>query len=60
MLLEEFGVSKQYIGRIETGRIKAPIKYQIYYLKLRNAESDKNIIRFLEEIAKVGGDKNGK
>ena len=56
----KFKVSRQYINRIEMGVIKAPIKYQIYYLKLRNCENDKMIINFLEEITKEEGVKNGR
>lgn len=47
---DEFNVSKQYIHSIEMGKYIMPIKYQIYYLSLRNSDEDKIIIEYLKEL----------
>lgn len=47
-IANNFNVSKQYIHKIENG--KMPINYQIYYLSLRNTEYDKTIIKHLKEL----------
>lgn len=47
---DEFNVSKQYIHSIEMGKYTMPIKYQIYYLSLRNSDEDKIIIEYLKEL----------
>ena len=49
---DEFNVSKQYIHKIEMGEYMMPIKYQIYYLSLRNSDEDKIIINYLKELEK--------
>ena len=49
-IANEFGVSTQYVQKIECGEANMPIKYQIYYLSLRNEESDKKIIEYLKEL----------
>lgn len=48
-IADEFGCSISYIHKIESGKGKMPVKYQIYYLKLRNTEEDKIIINYLEK-----------
>ena len=48
----EFKVSRQYISAIENGKYIMPIKYQIYYLSLRNTDEDKIIIEYLKELLK--------
>lgn len=48
----EFNVSRQYISEIESGKYMMPIKYQIYYLSLRNTDEDKIIIEYLKELLK--------
>lgn len=47
---EKFNVSRQYIHKIECGETRMPPKYQIYYLSLRNEDSDKIIIEYLKEF----------
>lgn len=49
-IANEFKVSRQYIHQIETGRYMMPIKYQIYYLSLRDSDEDKIIIEYLKEF----------
>lgn len=44
----DFGCSVSYIHKIESGKDKMPVKFQIYYLKMRNAEEDKIVIEYLE------------
>lgn len=51
-IADEFGVSRQYICKIESGKDKMPINFQIYYLKLRNSDEDKIIIEYLERELK--------
>lgn len=50
-IAKQFGVSRQYIHRIEMGKYIMPIKYQIYYLSLRNSDEDKIIIEYLKELS---------
>ena len=50
-----FGVSKQYIWNLENGVTSMPKKYQIYYLSLRNSDSDKMIIEYLKELENKKG-----
>lgn len=58
---KQFGVSKQYIHIIEMGKYTMPIKYQIYYLSLRNSDEDKIIIEYLKELnERKCGEINGK
>lgn len=47
-IADEFYCSRQYIHKIESGKDSMPINYQIYYLKLRNTDEDKIIIKYLE------------
>lgn len=47
---KQFGVSKQYIWNLENGITSMPKKYQIFYLSLRNSDSDKMIIEYLKEL----------
>lgn len=51
-IANKFNVSVQYIQKIECGDIYMPIKYQIYYLSLRNSEEDKIVIEYLKELEK--------
>ena len=48
-IAKEFNVSKQYINKFERGICAIPVRFQIYYLKLRNTDEDKIIINYLEE-----------
>ena len=45
---EEVGYSQARISQYESGYRTMPKKLQIEYLKLRNNEDDKKIIRFLK------------
>jgi len=47
---KQFGVSKQYIWNLENGITSMPKKYQIFYLSLRNSDSDKMVIEYLKEL----------
>lgn len=49
-IANKFNVSRQYIHKIEMGEYVMPIKYQIYYLSLRNSDEDKIIIEYLKEL----------
>lgn len=46
---KQFGKSRQLIWQYENGIRKMPKWLQIEYLKLRNTEDDKKIIKFLKE-----------
>jgi DNA-binding transcriptional regulator YiaG len=46
---EKIGKSKFMVCQYERGHRKMPDWLQIEYLKLRNNEEDKKIIKFLEE-----------
>lgn len=46
---EKFGYSAQRISQYENGYRTMPDKLQIEYLKLRNNDDDKKIIKFLKE-----------
>ena len=50
-IANEFKVTRQYINQIEKGKYMMPIKYQIYYLSLRNSDEDKIIIEYLKELS---------
>lgn len=47
----KFGKRKQEVTRYENGKFKMPYEMQIYYLKLRNNEEDKIVIKYLERIS---------
>ena len=49
-IAKQFNVRKQYISQLELGQYTMPIKYQIYYLSLRNSDEDKIIIEYLKEL----------
>lgn len=52
-IARQFNVRRQYIFQLENGECKMPIKYQIYYLSLRNSDEDKIIIKYLKELEKI-------
>lgn len=49
-LENKFNLASTSISRYEHGRQQMPLELQIEYLKFRNSESDKIIIKYLEEI----------
>lgn len=50
---EKCGYSLQRISQYENGYRTMPDKLQIEYLKLRNSDDDKKIIKFLKERVKL-------
>ena len=48
---DEYGLC--FVIQFENGECKMPIKYQIYYLSLRNSNEDKIIIEYLKELEKI-------
>ena len=49
-IAKKFNVSAQFVSKIERGEYPMPIKFQIYYLSLRNNDTDKIIIEYLQEL----------
>lgn len=45
-----FKASKQYVSQLENGKYMMPVKYQIYYLSLRNTPEDRIVIKHLKKL----------